>query len=73
MAALTKCKSGIACVTIKLHSGTEFAYYPGRNQVQMLVIAPDGFVFKEATIDVEKFLTLMEKVAEEREKKDAQP
>lgn len=66
MAAPIKCKLGIASVAIKLHSGTEFVYYPSRGQVQMLVIAQDGFMFKEATVDVEKFLELMGKLAEEK-------
>lgn len=65
--ALTKCKTGIASVSIKLYSGTEFVYYPGRGQVQMLVIAEDGFMFKEATVDVEKFITLMEQMVKEKE------
>ena len=61
-----KNKTGIASVTVSMHSGTEFTYYPGRDQVQVLIIAKDGFVFKEATIDVEKFLDLMERIAAEK-------
>lgn len=59
--------TGIDSVSVKLRSGTEFTYYPGRGQVQVLVIAQDGFMFKEAAVDVERFIELIEKMTAEKD------
>ena len=57
-------KQGILKVCVEMHSGTEFVYYPSRGQVQVLVIAPDGLIFKETTVEMEKFLDLIDKITE---------